>query len=319
MLNARPDQPEVREVSNAMSSSISEISTPPTPATEASPAPSAPVPVVRVQARPGWIGVNLSEFWRYRDLLGFLTSRDIKVRYKQTALGIAWALLQPVGETLAWFFLIHKLAGVQSDGPAYMIFAYAAMLVWKLFEAALTQSSNSLVANQQLLTKVYFPRLIIPVSAVMSGIMDFAIGAALLIPLMAYYQVAIGPALLLLPLFVAFTIVAALAVGLWLSALNVQYRDVRYVVPFLIRIWFVLTPVIYPASKVPEKWQMLYGLNPMAGVVTGFRWALLGGSGQDPADAPGPMLFVSVVSTIVLLIGGLFYFRRMEKTFADIV
>lgn len=280
---------------------------------------AARVPVVRVQARPGWIGVNFRELWQYRDLLGFLASRDIKVRYKQTALGVAWALLQPVGETLAWFFLIHKLGGMQSDGPAYLVFAYAAMLVWKLFETALTQSSQSLVNSQQLLTKVYFPRLIIPVSAVLSGVMDFLIGCALLIPLMAYYKVAVGPAILLLPLFMAFTVLAALAVGLWLSALNVQYRDVRYVVPFLIRVWFVLTPVIYPASKVPGKWQLVYGLNPMAGVVTGFRWALLGGGGGDPADAPGPMMWVSLAATVVLLLGGLFYFRRMEKTFADVV
>jgi lipopolysaccharide transport system permease protein len=306
-----------RSMTDGPTTTTTTTTTPPPADGEA--AGAARAPGVRVGARPGWVGVNWRELWQYRDLLGFLAGRDIRVRYKQTALGVAWALLQPVGETLAWFFLLLKLGGVQSDGPAYLVFAYAAMLVWKLFETALTQSSNSLVSNQQLLTKVYFPRLIIPVSAVLSGVMDFAIAAALLIPMMIYYKIAITPVILLLPLFVAFTIVAALAVGLWLSALNVQYRDVRYVVPFLLRVWFVLTPVIYPASKVPAQWQLLYGLNPMAGAVTGFRWALLGGTGEDPTDAPGMMLLASVASTIVLLIGGLFYFRRMEKTFADIV
>jgi lipopolysaccharide transport system permease protein len=282
--------------------------------------PPAPgVPVMRLEARPGWIAINLREMWQYRDLLGFLASRDIKVRYKQTALGIAWAVVQPVVETLVFFVFFHSLGGVQSDGPNYLVFAFAAMLVWKLFENALTQSSNSLVANQQLLTKVYFPRLIIPVAAVLSGLMDFAIAAALLIPLMAYFKVSVGLPILLLPLFVLFALVAALAVGLWLSALNVQYRDIRYVVPFLIRVWFFLTPVIYPASKIPAKWQWVYGLNPMAGAVTGFRWALLGHSGHDPSDQPGLMLAVSAMSTLVLLVGGLFYFRRMEKTFADVV
>lgn len=298
---------------------------PPPPRATAGAAPSPPdaapsLPVVRVQARPGWIGLNIHEMVQYRDLLWFLASRDIKVRYKQTVLGIAWAVIQPTVETLIFFFFFHKLGGIQSDGPAYIAFAFAAMLVWKLFENALTQSSNSLVANQQLLTKVYFPRLIIPVSAVLSGLMDFLISAVLLIPLMFYFRIVPDPlALLTLPLFVAFALLAALAVGLWLSALNVQYRDIRYVVPFLVRVWFFLTPVIYPASKLPQKWQMLYGLNPMAGVVSGFRWALLGGSGSDPSEAPGAMLFVSVASTLVLLVGGLFYFRRMEKNFADIV
>lgn len=270
------------------------------------------IPVVRVEARPGWIGVNLRELWQYRDLLGFLAMRDIKIRYKQTVLGVAWAIVQPALETVAWFLLM-RLGGLQVGGAGYFVFTYAAMLVWKLFENALTQASNSLVSNQQLLTKVYFPRLIIPAAAVLSGLMDFAIAAALMVPMMAYFKIAVGPAVLLLPAFVLFTIVAALAVGLWLSALNVQYRDVRYVVPFLVRIWFLASPVVYSAHAVPERWRFVYGLNPMAGVVSGFRWALLGG------DEPGGMLAVSVVTTVILLVGGLFYFRRMEKTFADIV
>lgn len=278
------------------------------------------LPVVRLEARKGWIGINWEEFWRYRDLLWFLASRDIKVRYKQTALGVAWAVIQPIAETLIFFFFFHKLGGINSDGPNYVVFAFSAMLVWKLFESALTQASNSLVANQQLLTKVYFPRLIIPVSAVLSGLMDFFISAVLLIPLMIWFGTVPDPlALLAVPVFVAMALLSALAVGLWLSALNVVYRDVRYIVPFLIRIWFFLTPVIYPASKVPEQWRLVYGLNPMVGVVTGFRWALLGGSGIDPSDHPGPMVWMSCVTMLLLLVGGLFYFRRMEKTFADVV
>src|SRR4051812_43936318 len=276
------------------------------------PGPSR-LPVVRIQARPGWIGVNLRELWQYRDLLGFLASRDVKVRYKQTVLGVAWAIVQPLLETVAWFLLM-RLGGVALGGGNYLVYTYAAMLIWKLFESALTQASNSLVSNQQLLTKVYFPRLIIPAAAVLSGLMDFAIASARLVPMMVWFHTPVTVAVLLVPVFVLLAIVAALAVGLWLSALNVQYRDVRYLVPFLVRIWFLASPVVYSASAVPEKWCMLYGLNPMAGVASGFRWALLGGG-----DAPGGMLAVSVATTLILLVGGLFYFRRMEKTFADVV
>jgi lipopolysaccharide transport system permease protein len=270
------------------------------------------VALVRVQARPGWIGVNLRELWQYRDLLGFLASRDVKVRYKQTALGVAWAIVQPLLETIAWFLLM-RLGGVQFGAGSYLVYTYAAMLIWKLFESALTQASNSLVSNQQLLTKVYFPRLIIPAAAVLSGLMDFAIASAVLVPMMVWFHTPVTAAVLLVPVFVLLAIVAALAVGLWLSALNVQYRDVRYLVPFLVRIWFLASPIVYSASAVPEKWRMIYGLNPMAGVVGGFRWALLGG------DAPGAMFAVSMTTTALLLVGGLFYFRRMEKTFADVV
>jgi lipopolysaccharide transport system permease protein len=267
---------------------------------------------VRIQARPGWIGVNLRELWQYRDLLGFLASRDVKVRYKQTVLGVAWAIVQPLLETVAWFLLM-RLGGVALGGGHYLVYTYAAMLVWKLFEGALTQASNSLVSNQQLLTKVYFPRLIIPAAAVLSGLIDFAIASAVLVPLMAWFKTPLTAAVLLVPVFVLLAIVAALAVGLWLSALNVQYRDVRYVVPFLVRIWFLASPIVYSAGAVPAKWRLLYAVNPMAGVASGFRWALLGG------DAPGGMLGVSIATTLILLVGGLFYFRRMEKTFADVV
>src|SRR4051812_490555 len=275
-------------------------------------APPHRAAAVRIQARPGWIGVNLRELWQYRDLLGFLASRDVKVRYKQTVLGVAWAIVQPLLETVAWFLLM-RLGGVALGGGNYLVYTYAAMLIWKLFESALTQASNSLVSNQQLLTKVYFPRLIIPTAAVLSGLMDFAIASALLLPMMLWFHTPVTATIVLVPVFVVLAVVAALAVGLWLAALNVQYRDVRYLVLFLVRIWFLASPVVYSASAVPEKWRMLYGLNPMAGVVGGFRWALLGG------DVPGGMFAVSMATTALLLVGGLFYFRRMEKTFADVV
>ena len=279
-------------------------------------APAVPprAPVVRIHARSGWIGVNWRELWRYRDLLGFLAGRDIRVRYKQTLLGVGWAVIQPVVETLIFFVIFHKLGGIERGNPRYLVFAYAAMLVWKLFENALTQASNSLVNSQQLLTKVYFPRLIIPAAAVLGGVVDFLVASALLVPLMVWFNVTPTWAAVTIPLWVAFAMVAALAVGLWLSALNVLYRDVRYLVPFLVRVWFFLTPVMYSAAKLPQKWQVVYGLNPMAGAVTGFRWALM------PGEAlPVGMVTVSLTTTMVLLVGGLFYFRRMEKTFADVV
>ena len=286
-----------------------------TTARQDSPAAATPrVPVVRIQPRSGWIGVNWRELWQFRDLLGFLAGRDIRVRYKQTLLGVGWAVIQPVVETLIFFVIFHKLGGIERGNPRYLVFAYAAMLVWKLFENALTQASNSLVNSQQLLTKVYFPRLIIPAAAVLSGVVDFLIASALLVPLMVWFKVAPSWAALTIPLWVAFAMLAALAVGLWLSALNVLYRDVRYLVPFLVRVWFFLTPVMYSAAKLPEKWRLVYGLNPMAGAVTGFRWALM------PEEAlPVGMVLVSMGMTAVLLVGGLFYFRRMERTFADVV
>jgi lipopolysaccharide transport system permease protein len=284
------------------------------PAEQAAPMVAARAPVVRIHPRAGWIGVNWRELWQYRDLLGFLAGRDIRVRYKQTLLGVGWAVIQPVVETLIFFVIFHKLGGIERGNPRYLVFAYAAMLVWKLFENALTQASNSLVNNQQLLTKVYFPRLIIPAAAVLSGVVDFLIASALLVPLMVWFKVAPTWAALTIPLWVAFAMLAALAVGLWLSALNVQYRDIRYLVPFLVRVWFFLTPVMYSAGKLPEKWRLVYGLNPLAGAVTGFRWALM------PEEVlPVGMMWVSLATTVVLLVGGLFYFRRMEKTFADVV
>ncbi|MFQ5936742.1 MAG: ABC transporter permease [Acidiferrobacterales bacterium] len=271
------------------------------------------LPTVRRQARPGWVAIDFAELWHYRELLVFYAIRDIKVRYKQTLLGVSWAILQPVLTMVVFSIFFGHLAGVPSDGIPYPIFAFCALLPWQLFAYALTQSSNSLVQDAQVVTKVYFPRLIVPVASVIAGLVDFAIAFVVLAGMMVYYGIIPGWAVMTLPLFIALALGAALAVGLWLSALNVRYRDVRYTIPFLAQFWLFATPIAYSTSLVPPKWQTLYAMNPMVGVVDGFRWALLG---KTP---PGPMLIVSMAATAVLLIGGLFYFRRMEKSFADII
>ncbi len=271
-------------------------------------------PFVRRQARPGWVAIDFAELWRYRELLFFQAIRDIKVRYKQTILGAAWAILQPVMMMVVFSIFFGKLARVPSDGIPYPIFTFCALLPWQLFAYALTYSSNSLVDNANVLTKVYFPCLILPFSAVISGLVDFAIAFAILVGMMVYYDIVPGLALITLPLFTMLALASALSVGLWLSALNVKYRDIRYTIPFLAQLWLFASPVAYSSSMVPEKWQALYGINPMVGVVEGFRWALL-----DKSAPPGPMLIVSVVATVILLVGGLFCFRRMEKSFADII
>ena len=273
-----------------------------------------PLPFVRRQARPGWVAIDFGELWRYRELLLFQAIRDIRVRYKQTVLGAAWAILQPVMTMVVFSIFFGKLAGVPSDGIPYPIFTFCALLPWQLFTHALTHSSNSLVDNADVLTKVYFPRLILPFSAVIAGLVDFAIAFVVMIGLMVYYNMLPGWAVITLPLFSLLAVVAALSVGLWLSALNVKYRDIRYTLPFLAQLWLFVTPVAYPSSLVPLKWQAVYGLNPMVCVVDGFRWALLG----KPLPA-GPMILVSVAATIALMVGGLFYFQRMEKFFADII
>ncbi|MDX6693590.1 MAG: lipopolysaccharide transport system permease protein [Blastocatellia bacterium] len=275
-------------------------------------AESAPTLVIRPAT--GWTAPELKEVWAYRELLYFLTWRDIKVRYKQTALGAAWAVIQPFFMMLVFSLFFGRLAGVPSDKIPYPVFVFCALLPWQLFAQALAESSNSLVANERLITKVYFPRLVVPIAAVLGGLVDFAIAFVVLLGMMAYYRIVPGLAVIYLPLFVLLAVMTALGVGLWLSALNVQYRDVRYTLTFLTQFWMFLTPVAYPSSIVPEKWRALYGLNPMAGVVEGFRWALLG-----KTEAPGPLLAVSVVAVVLILVGGLFYFRRMEETFADIV
>src|SRR6266446_6304135 len=274
---------------------------------------SESLPVSFIEPVRGHVSLDLRELWQYRELLYFLTWRDVKVRYKQTILGAAWAVIQPVFMMLVFSLFFGRLAHMSSDGIPYPIFVYCALLPWQLFAHALTESSNSLVANERLITKVYFPRLVVPISAVLGGLIDFAIAFVILLLMMAYYGIAPTRAVLALPALVLFAIMTALAVGLWLSALNVKYRDVRYTINFLIQFWLFATPVAYSSSIVPERWRPLYGLNPMAGVVEGFRWALLG------SKPPGTMLAVSVGVVIVLLIGGLYYFRRMEQEFADVV
>ena len=267
-----------------------------------------------IRPSQGWASLRLGEIWDYRELLYFLIWRDIKVRYKQTVLGAAWAIIQPVFAMAVFSVFLGRLAKVPSDGLPYPIFTYCALLPWQLFAYAMAESGNSLVASQNLITKVYFPRLVIPIAAVLAGMMDFAIAFVVLLGMMIYYGITPTVAIWTLPLFLLLAIATALAIGLWLSALNVTYRDVRYTIPFLTQIWLFATPVAYPSSLLPEKWRALYGLNPLAGVVEGFRWALLG-----KAEGPGPLLAVSVVMVLVLLVGGLYYFRRMEKTFADVV
>jgi lipopolysaccharide transport system permease protein len=274
---------------------------------------AASIPMVRRQARPGWVAIDFPELWRYRELVLFYALRDVKVRYKQTLLGVAWAVLQPVLTMVVFSIFFGRLAGVPSDGIPYPIFAYCGLVPWQLFSYALTQSSSRIVEDAQVITKVYFPRLIVPLASVIAGLIDFSIALVTLAAMMIYYGISVSWAILTLPLFTLLALMAALAVGLWLSALNVRYRDVRYTIPFLSQFWLFITPVAYSSSLVPPHWQALYGINPMVGVVNGFRWALLG---KTPPD---PILFVSVIATALLLTGGLFYFRRMEKSFADVI
>jgi lipopolysaccharide transport system permease protein len=277
-------------------------------------ADAAALPISVIRPSTGFLKLNLGEVWRYRELLYFLVWRDIKVRYKQTALGAAWAVLQPVMTMVVFSIFFGRLAKVPSDGIPYPIFAFAALLPWQLFAFALSESSNSLVSNQNLITKVYFPRLVVPMSSVLAGLVDFAIAFVVLLGMMLYYGIVPTRAIVVLPLFVLLAVMTALSVGLWLSALNVKFRDVRYTIPFLTQLWMFATPVAYPSSLVPQRWRALYGLNPMAGVVEGFRWVLLG-----KTVGPGPLLWVSIGAVFVLLAGGLIYFRRTESTFADIV
>jgi len=267
-----------------------------------------------IKPSSGWVTLDLPALWEYRELLYFLTWRDIKVRYKQTALGVAWAVVQPLFLMVALSFFLGRLAKVPSDGSPYPVFVFSALLPWQLFAYALSQSSNSLVANDRLISKVYFPRLVIPVAAVLSGLIDFFIAFVLLFVLLFFYGIAPTTALWFLPIFVLFAMVTALAAGLWFSALNVRYRDVRYTIPFMTQGLLFISPVAYSSSLVPESWRWLYALNPMVGVIEGFRWALLGGSIR-----PGIELAVSASIVLILFIGGLFYFRRMERTFADVV
>jgi len=262
----------------------------------------------------GWAALNLRDLLLYRELIFFMTWRDLKVRYKQTLLGASWAILQPFLTMVVFSIFFGNLAKVPSDGVPYPIFSFTALIPWTLFSKALQDASRSLVANSHMITKVYFPRMILPLSSVMAGVVDFLIAFVVLLGMMVFFNIFPTINILALPLFLLLALVTAVGVGLWLSALNVLFRDINYVLPFLTQFWMYLTPVAYPSSMIPSEWQIIYALNPMTGVVEGFRWALLG-TGQPP----GIMTLVSSITAVVLLISGMFYFRRMERLFADMV
>lgn len=274
----------------------------------------SPSPRVRLKPSNGWRAINLKELWQFRELLFFLSWRDIKVRYKQTALGASWAILQPFMTMVVFSVFFGKLAKMPSDGIPYPIFAYVALVPWTFFANGITQSSNSLVQSANLLKKVYFPRLIVPISSVLSGIVDFIFSFIVLIALMLYYGYVPTVHIFWLPLFLLLAFGTSLGVGVWLSAINVQFRDVRYTVPFVTQFWLFATPIAYPSSLLSEPWRTLYGVNPMVGVVEGFRWALLGSQ-----TSPGSMILLSACVACAFLVAGLFYFRRMERGFADVV
>jgi len=266
-----------------------------------------------IRPSKGWVSLRLNDLWEYRDLLLFLAWRDISVRYKQTVLGAAWAIIQPFFSMVIFSIFFGSLAQISSDGVPYPVFSFAALLPWTFFANALSESSNSLVGNANLLSKVYFPRLVIPLASTLGGLADFGIAFIVLVLMMVVFGIVPTAAVLLLPLFLLLALVTALGVGLWLSALNVQYRDIRYMVPFLVQALMFASPVVYSSTLLEEPWRTLYGINPMVGVIEGFRWALLG------TTPPGPMLFISVIAALALLVSGALYFRRMEKTFADVV
>ena len=281
---------------------------------EAGAASSGHAPVLRIRPSTGWGSLGLRELWAHRELVYFFVWRDLKVRYKQTALGAGWAILQPLATMVVFSLFFGRLARMPSDGIPYPVFSYAALVPWMFFVNALTQGSNSLVGNSNLLTKVYFPRLALPISTLVAGGVDFALSFVGLVALMTYYGIPFTVKALFLPAFALLAVATSLGVALWLAAVNVQFRDVRHTVPFLTQFWMFATPIAYPSSLLPEPWRTLFALNPMVGVVEGFRWALLGAQ-----TTPGPMVAVSSSVALVLLVTGAFYFRRMERTFADVV
>ncbi len=270
--------------------------------------------IVRIEPLQGWIPLKLREFWNYRERLYFLIWRDVKVRYKQTVLGACWAIIQPLLTMVVFSIFFGRLGKIPSDGVPYPLFSFAALVPWTFFANGLNQSASSLVSSSDLIKKVYFPRLTIPIATVLSGTVDFALSLAVLLVMILFYGLMPTSQVIWLPFFLLLALVTSMGVGLWLSALNVEYRDVRYVVPFLTQFWLFATPIAYPSSLLSEPWRTIYGLNPMTGVVEGFRWALLGTN-----TAPRPIIAVSSLAAIAILISGAFYFRRMEKSFADIV
>jgi lipopolysaccharide transport system permease protein len=280
---------------------------------EASRASEMPISI-HIEPSRGWAKLELKELFAYRELLYFMIWRDIKIRYKQTILGAAWAIIQPFFSMVVFSLFFGKLAGIPSEGIPYPIFSYAALVPWTFFANGLGLSANSLVGNAHLITKVYFPRLTIPIATILSGILDFVLAFVVLLGMMLYYGIVPTINVIWLPFFLLLALMTVLGVGFWLSALNVQYRDVRHVVPFLIQFWLFATPIAYPSTLLSEPWRSVYAINPMVGVVEGFRWALLG-----VESAPGPIIIVSTFAALVVLVSGLFYFRRLEDSFADVV
>ena len=281
------------------------------------PSPSDnPAPVLKTRIAPskGWVSLGVRELWQYRELLYFFIWRDIKVRYKQTVLGAAWAIIQPFFTMVVFSLFFGRLAKVPSDDLPYPIFSYAALVPWTFFANGTSLAANSLVANANMVKKIYFPRLTMPMATVFAGIVDFGLAFIVLVGMMLYYDRIPTANIFWLPLFLLLALITALGSSFWLSAMNVQFRDVRYIVPFLIQLWLFITPIAYSSSLLSEPWRTLYGLNPMAGVVEGFRWALLGTDTQ-----PGPIIIASSIASLLLFISGLIYFRRMEKVFADVV
>jgi lipopolysaccharide transport system permease protein len=272
------------------------------------------LPRTRREASKGWALPKLRELWEYRELLYFFAWRDIKVRYKQTVMGALWAIIQPFFTMVIFSLFFGRLANVPSDGVPYPVFSFTALVPWTFFANALAQASNSLVSNANMIKKIYFPRLALPIATVLAGVIDFAVAFIVLLGIMLFYGLVPTVNAIWLPFFALLALITSLGVSLWLAAMNVQFRDVRYTIPFLTQVWLFMTPIAYPSSLLSEPWRTLYGLNPMAGVVEGFRWALLGTD-----TAPGKMIIVSSMVALILLIGGAFYFRRMEESFADVL
>jgi lipopolysaccharide transport system permease protein len=269
---------------------------------------------VLIEPSRGWVALKLAELWEYRELLYFFVWRDIKIRYKQTILGASWAIIQPFFTMVIFSLFFGKLAQVPSDGIPYPIFSFSALVPWTFFSNGLLQGANSLVTNANMVKKIYFPRLSLPIAAVLAGGVDFLLAFVVLLGMMVFFGLAPTLNVVWLPLFTLLALVSSLGVSFWFAALNAQFRDIRYIVPFLIQAWLFVTPIAYPSSLLDEPWKTLYGINPMAGVVEGFRWALLGTD-----TAPGPIILVSTLVSAVILVSGLYYFRRMEKTFADVI
>ena len=276
--------------------------------------PAAAKHITRIESSSRWRFLDLSEIWRYRELMYFLAWRDIQVRYKQTAIGVLWVVAQPIASILVFSLFFGRLAKIPSNGVPYPLFVFAALLPWQVFARAMMEASTSLVTDQRLVSRVYFPRIMVPLSSIIAALFDFCITFLLFLALMFWYGVHPVLAVLTLPLFLILMVTTAMGVGFWLAPLNIEYRDVTYILPFVTQIWMFLTPVVYPSTLVPEKWRILYGLNPLAGVVEGFRWALLG-----VGPGPSPMLFVSAAVSLILMVTGIVWFRRRERTFTDAI